>query len=605
MDGPWSKYQKPASGKPWEKYGKAEGGTSKSPTRSDAMKSGLSDLSAMTQGQQPEQSWWQWLYGNFIGDPSDGVENGGETLGRDINDVVWAGAAGVSRGVTGLVDLPANLADAYSGLVAGGLEATGMVSPEFAGEMRKGMSGTFAPLGGGVTGAASTVTGGATDFRGNTTAGNFASTVGEFLPGAAAFGGMSLANLLRFGVAPGVASEAAGQATDGSAWEPAARAAAALLAPSAVSAASRVASRVVSPYGGADPERLRLAQTLDDAGIPITAGQRVGSEALRRKEGLTTKGQMIGDEQAEAFTAAALKSIGVDAKRATPEVLSSAAAKIGAVFDDVTRGVDVTPDPGTVAALKSATETYKSLAPTAGQAPVIGQVADAMETAAASGATIPASTISVWRSRLSKLTTSSDAATREAAKEALEAVDDALAATLTAAGRGDAVEALSVARQQWRDFLAIQKAATSAGESAAAGLLSPSALRNAIVQQGRASYAQGRRGDLGDISRAAEGVMKRLPTSGTAENLRAMLAPQAVWSGLGAAAGSATPVGPVAGALIGALAPAVGGAVRMSRPVQAYLANQLAAQGPALIERNALSTMLPFAGEARNALAPR
>lgn len=64
-----------------------------------------------------------------------------------------------------------------------------------------------------------------------TTAGEYAKTVGEFVPAAAAGGGNMLTNVVKYGVIPGVASEAAGQATEGTKFEPYARIGGALLAP--------------------------------------------------------------------------------------------------------------------------------------------------------------------------------------------------------------------------------------------------------------------------------------------------------------------------------------------------------------------------------------
>lgn len=69
-------------------------------------------------------------------------------------------------------------------------------------------------------------------YKPQTTAGEYANTVGEFIPGALLGGGGTAKELgktaLKFGVVPGVASEAAGQATEGTALEPYARAAAAI-----------------------------------------------------------------------------------------------------------------------------------------------------------------------------------------------------------------------------------------------------------------------------------------------------------------------------------------------------------------------------------------
>ena len=62
-----------------------------------------------------------------------------------------------------------------------------------------------------------------------TTPGQYARTVGEFIPGAL-LPGATVGNVMRFGVVPGLASEAAGQATQGTAAEPWARAGAGIAA---------------------------------------------------------------------------------------------------------------------------------------------------------------------------------------------------------------------------------------------------------------------------------------------------------------------------------------------------------------------------------------
>lgn len=77
--------------------------------------------------------------------------------------------------------------------------------------------------------AAATTLGGSpvTNYKPKTIAGKYTQTVGEFIPGALAGPGGVTRNAVVFGVLPGLASEAAGQATKGSAVEPYARAAAA------------------------------------------------------------------------------------------------------------------------------------------------------------------------------------------------------------------------------------------------------------------------------------------------------------------------------------------------------------------------------------------
>lgn len=579
-------------------------------TKSPAMSEGLAKLSGMTQdpaaalaGEQERRaanrSVGQALYDNLIGDPNDGVDSAGERLGRGINDVAKAAGAGVARGTASLAALPGDV----SNMINSGLTYAGKT----AGIIPEGWEAPNNALNSGNARAAlSAVTGGATDYRGDSRTARFAGTVGEFLPGAAAFGGMSPSSLIKYGVAPGVTSEAAGQATEGTAWEGPARVAGALVGGLLPDALLKGASKLISPNAGADPERLKLASVLDDFGVPISAGQRVGNEALRRKEGLTGAGQRLVGDQQEAFTAAALKTAGINAKRATPEVLDEAAQRIGAVFDDVTRGLDVVPDSAALTKLAAAVDEYKSLAPTGNQAPLVSQVLKETTKFFRGGNPVPAATVNTWRSGLSKLTTSADAATREAARLALEAVDDMLEGAMRSAGKADDVARLATARQEWRNFLAIQKAAVREGD----GLLSPARLRAAVIRQGEAAYARGKRGDLGALARAGGEVMDTLPNSGTPSGIVARIPGGlpgllAATGASGAASAGMGGLAVLAAGLGGAALPGVAGAVRMSRPVQAYLANQAVPNYLANFGAGAGAALLPFAGEARNALAPR
>ena len=509
--------------------------------------------------QEAGRTLGQTIYENVIG--SGEVDTPGERIGELIRGL----GAGASRGVMELAGLPGTI----GGLMDVGAQKAGLLRQDAP------PSPVFSALSGaGIRDVASDVTGGATEYRAPGTAGDFAATIGEFLPGAAMMGGAG--NIARLGVVPGAASEAAGQATEGTAAEPYARVAGALLGPMAVGAAEKGLRAAISPYGGADPERLKLAKVLDDFGVPVTAGQRVGSENLRRVEGATSRGQAIAGQQQEAFTREVLKTAGVTADRATPDVMQKAFRDLGGVFDDVVQGVDVMPDPSALTKMSGALQTYRALTPSAAVPPILNNVNKELVRAFRSGNAIPAATVKNWRSTLSKLTKSSDAATREAAIAAIDAVDDTISGALIAAGKPEAVAKLATARGQYRNLLAIEKAATGAGEGAASGLLSPSAVRNAVVVQGRGSYARGNRGDLGELARAAEGVIKPLPRPGTAGELTAMGVPMGIGVGAGSSIGAA--VGGPAGAALGGIAgAALPPAIRAAKagPLQGYLANQL------------------------------
>ncbi len=89
-------------------------------------------------------------------------------------------------------------------------------------------------------------------FDPQTTAGQYAETVGEFLPSSVLGPGGMVRNALTQGVAPAVASEAAGQLTKGTAAEPYARLVGALAgAPTAALAAERVAPTRATPLAAA------------------------------------------------------------------------------------------------------------------------------------------------------------------------------------------------------------------------------------------------------------------------------------------------------------------------------------------------------------------
>lgn len=167
---------------------------------------------------QPGRTLGQTLYENVIG--SGAIDTPGERLGANIGQFT----SGVYEGAAGLADLataPARSAAARIGAFAeGGVEALDQPVPGAGAEA--------------IYGPASQAVEGLVQPAPETTTGEFARTVGQFVPGAAAFGGAGASNVLRAGVAPGIASEAAGQLTEGTDIEPFARIVGAVAAPTAI-----------------------------------------------------------------------------------------------------------------------------------------------------------------------------------------------------------------------------------------------------------------------------------------------------------------------------------------------------------------------------------
>jgi hypothetical protein len=563
---------------------------------SPAMAEGRAKLSGMTQNPDIPRSMGQKAYDLIIGDPADGVDSYGEKAGRVVNDMGKAAGAGIARGVAGLVGLPGSASDAVdAGLTYVGKKA-GIIPVEWSAPQSSAVSGAK------LTSAMSDATGGATDYKGETLAGRYIGTAAEFLPGAMALGPKTLAGAMQYALAPGVASETAGMMTEGTKAEPWARLVAALAAPMALSgiqAGARAAAGL--PRSAADPERLKLAKVLDDFNVPITAGQRTGAKALRRIEGASGAADDLMAGQADDFTAAALKTIGVDANRATPEVLAKAADDIGQVFDDVVRGADVVPTAQNVTAAAAAIQKYRVDAPASTIVPRIGEIHKALVRAFRTKSPIEAATLKEWRTAMSKATTSADGPTRAAASEVLDVIDDAMESALIAAGRPQDVARLAEARGQWRNLLAIEGAAARAGESAALGIISPARLASEVTRQGKAAWARGKRGDIGDLARAGVAVMSPLPTvsAGGVRSVEGLsrLGGMALGAAAGGATGSATLS--ALGSVAGFVAPGAMNALRAG-PLQGAIAAAGAREGARFMDPRLLGIV--GQSEAPNAL---
>lgn len=198
-------------------------------------------------------------------------------------DVAKSVPAGVERGVIGLAGLPGTL-QSGADLVARHLPRLWggqPISPEEGERLRAGqpaasVGDVLSPQN--VEKAATAVTG--PIYQPQTTAGKYAETAAEFVPAALAGPGGMARNALRFGVAPGLASEAAGQATQGGPLETPARIGAALATGGVGAFLGRpnTAERLVSKAAeGMMPGHVagaeELFQQAQEAGLPITRAE--------------------------------------------------------------------------------------------------------------------------------------------------------------------------------------------------------------------------------------------------------------------------------------------------------------------------------------------
>lgn len=469
--------------------------------------------------------------------------------GDRVMDVGASFASGVGRGAAGLVGLPGTIGDALN---SGLSWATGL--PQLP-------SSPFSSSG--VQSGLSTVTGGASEYEPQTTAGEYAGTVGEFLPGAA-IGGANVANLLRFGALPGVASEAAGQLTEGSNLEPYARVAAALAAP----AAPALASRAISPFSGSiPPERMAAIRVLQGEGVPLTAGQKTGSTGLRFAESELGGGRAASlmDDQARAFTEAATSRAGMQGI-ATPDNMAANAQRLGQGFQDISSRTALNGDMQLVGDLGDAVSRHGRLLEPQ-QRQVVSDLADDILNRVATGS-MPGETYQAIRSDLTRAAQSNrQNSLGSAYRDIRNALDDAMSRSIPPE---DAAEWTRL-RREYGNMKVLEKAAGGAGEAAAMGTISPARLRQA-ASVGRQGAASRNAGDFDELAKAGQAVMSPLPNSGTAGRIRAQNLGSGILAGGGALAGG------IPGLLAGLVAPQVAGAGLMSRAGQAYLTNQLAPQ---------------------------
>lgn len=350
-------------------------------------------------------------------------------------------------------------------------------------------------------------------------------------------------------------------------------------APIAMSGLSATLRRAVSPMRIA-PERQAMVDTLRNEGIELTAGQTTGNKTLAYMESELGggRGADFMERQGEQFTAAALRRAGIDANRATPEVMDQGFTQLGQQFDDLAARNAIVPDRQMVNDIRGTIRDYRSLVPESSRAPIVENITRDILTAAQQPGGLSGAAYQAARSRLDTMARAagSDPHLSNALRSLRNNIDDTMERSITANNPADA-GAWATVRNQYRNMLVLEKAATGAGENAAAGLISPSQLRNAVVGMGRRAYARGQ-GDLSQLARAGERLMKALPNSGTAPRTAARNVGMSIPAILGAGAGTAGgPMGTIAGGVAGAAIPFAAGRALLSGPGRAYLSNQVAA----------------------------
>lgn len=427
---------------------------------------------------------------------------------EEAKDVIKSAGTGLVRGAAAVAGLPGDALDlGYRGIeAAGGPPADLMhklghwpTSPEIVSKVEKKITG---PL-----------------HEPESLGGRIAESVGEFAPAGMVGPGSVARKLGQYVVAPGVGSELLGEAGAhlGPSWETAGRVGGALVAPGA-------ARRTITPFP-TTPGRTAAVNTLLNEGIVPSAGQQTGSTGLRYVESALAdvpfapeRAREIRENTAEAFTAAALRRAGINARRATPDVIDGAHQDIGREYDRLTANNNMDLDPQLQNDLLNSVINYYHVVNPHMRSPLPEHVINSVATwAGQQGGTLTGEQYQTLRSQLRAASRgATDPYLANTISNLTEAVDDAMERTIAANNPADA-GAFGAVRRRYRNLIPLERAAAGAGEDAAAGLISPARLRAAVVaNEGTRAYARGQ-GDFADLVRAGNEVLTPLPNSGTAQ----------------------------------------------------------------------------------------
>ena len=467
-----------------------------------------------------------------------------KTLPQQALELGTGLGAGVTRGVSQLIGLPGTFDD----LVSAGLKKAGILN-ENAPPSR--ISGEV------IQSALNDLTGGYTNYRAPGFLGGAVGTTGEL------FGGGAGGKVAALG---GLLSEGLGYATEGSFLEPYAR------------LAGVIAPAFLTGKPGAfiaDDETARMANVLREAGVDVSTGQGLQSQALMGLEGRL----QATDQQLKAFTASTMQQLGSTAKVATPENLAATQKFIVKQMDDAVAGINVIPSTGNAsAALKIATD-YIERVPAGQLTPRVRGIANEIKAFEKSGKEISLDRLKQWRSDIGDLTVSSDAATRTAAHDLRTLLDGMTDEALTAAGRADDIFALAKAREAYRNFIGVRDAASRA--TAEGGILSPTQLNQSMIRaQGREAYATGRTTPMTDFTRSAAAILRSAPATSPGGVRRISEALPIALATLAGGAGYQAGLGPVAAGLAaaaGAVAPAASQIAMRFAPLQSLVRNPVRA----------------------------
>ncbi len=354
------------------------------------------------------------------------------------------------------------------------------------------------------------------------------------------------------GAAGGAGGEVARQATEGTAWELPASIVGTIGGSAVGGVGLAGARRLVTPRN-IPRENANAARVLRREGVRnLTEGQITQRKKLLAAERgrMGIRGDAATIEQFEDLTQAALSRAGINARRATPEVMNQAFDDIGQQFREYSARNTLLPDRDFATDLRGALDYYAGRVAEPHRAPLIGNYVREMQNAMVQNSgRIPGETYQSLRSRIQADARSmADPDAQHTLRALADSLDNAMERSIQRNNPAD-VGGFREARRLYRNILVIEDAVKRSSSEANLGLITGAALEGATKRKhGGRNWVRGQ-GDFAELARAAGALMRELPLTGAAPFNTATSLFSAAKTGAGM--------------------------LRMTRPMQRFLTNRL------------------------------
>ena len=338
-----------------------------------------------------------------------------------------------------------------------------------------------------------------------------------------------------------------------------------------VNVLGRVAQPITNQLGEIGENAVK---TLRDAGIPLDAAQATGSALLGRvkaalSDNMFTAGAQheFSGVQKQAFNKAIAKTMGEDADKITPAVISNAKENIGKIYDDVASKVNIHADDKFLNNLSAIDDEAKNILNDQQYSIIDKNIKNILNKASTEGNQLNASQYQNIKKTLDRLSGSSDTDVAGYARDLRDVLNKGLSDSAEATGNKELVSSLKDANKRWGNMRKIEDVAIKNEY----GDVSPSLLYNSLTTKAKRNAFYAEDNELAKLAAAGKIVLpEKLANSGT---IARGLAQAAVPAAAGAAYGlyQGDYVDALKGAAFGIAAPKLAQAAINNPRLAAYL----------------------------------